>query len=589
MNRNISELLASWAAWRACVCQCCYASIAYGTPVVTLKFMYGIRFFTSRHGIKHTLHPSDTNVGDLYASTPSVLHSMPMPSMLNTLQELNIPPTESIPAVDDASPTVSASDPDPEVGVDAIALQFASNHPRPSHYGPFVRGDQKTSSNSFSQNTKRWCTKAELYSKMVSEDVPRVVYAAWLEAAKNITTIILQQYDADERTSHARMHCSHGTHHGIYSYNFFHDFGASPDAMVVLFSGTQARRVMALALRNTAPLVGGTVSLPALNTLFGIFDCIRGDDGNLHFRLLQSSPLHTTNLVMSMDLDNRKQCLMFIFFNSQIPSFGQPDPGAIGISGPALPARTTSTVTVYCMNNGTFSLQYQQCVTDPSQCPADFRGLLCQANPVRNFGNEQVLRAAIKRECSAIQSKFHTLLLESTRPADVQERRGGLRFKSTAWAESRKAESESDEHHRPCIQNALMHTLVSLGDYASAHMVDGQATLPEVTSRQMVLCVAECVGHSSVVLQSPYPIETQESACVSVIPTISSLQSLETASLFGHAHHFFGASVDFLALDTSRYHTRNGFRSTIIRRTWKNFSQNPRIWSLQFIVLCWGN
>ncbi|KAI5984834.1 hypothetical protein EDD15DRAFT_2200971 [Pisolithus albus] len=365
-----------------------------------------------------------------------------LPSMLNTLQELNIPPTESIPAVDNASPTVSASDPDPEVGVDAIALQFASNHPRLSHYEPFVRGDQKTSSNSFSQNTKRWCTKAELYSKMVSEDVPRVVYAAWLEAAKNIMTIILQH---------------HGTHHGIYLYNFFHDFGASPDAMVVLFSGTQARRVMALALRNTAPLVGGTVGLPALNTLFGIFDCIRGDDGNLHFRLLQSSPLHTTNLVMSMDIDNQKQCLMFIFFNSQIPSSGQPDPSAIRISGPALPARMTSTVTVYCMNNGMFLLlglvllRYRRrdlmedvpatsvLLTIFSPCNTDNALLIlrnalltsggfcmcycgCQANPVQNFGNEQVLRAAIKRERSAIQSKFHTLYQAS----GCKYKRGGV-------------------------------------------------------------------------------------------------------------------------------------------------------------------
>ncbi|KAI6006871.1 hypothetical protein EDD15DRAFT_2190548 [Pisolithus albus] len=326
----------------------------------------------------------------------------------------------------------------------------------------------------------------------------------------------------------------------------------------VLFSGTQARRVMALALRNTAPLVGGTVGPPALNTLFGIFNCIRGDDGNLRFRLLQSSPLHTTNLVTSMDLDNRKQCLMFIFFNSQIPSphcivarqmssLDNQIRGAIGISGPALPARTTSTVTVYCMNNGTFLLLglvllryrcrdlmedvpatsvlltiFSPCNTDNAllilrNALLTSRGFCmcycgCQANPVQNFGNEQVLRAAIKRECSAIRSKFRTLLLESTRPADVQERRGGLRFKSTAWAESRKAESESDERHRPRIQNALMRTLVSLGDYASAHMVDGQATLPEVTSRQMVLCIAECVRHSSVVLQSPYPIETQESA-----------------------------------------------------------------------------
>ncbi|KAI5982097.1 hypothetical protein EDD15DRAFT_2326704 [Pisolithus albus] len=39
-------------------------------------------------------------------------------------------------------------------------------------------------------------------------------------------------------------------------------------------------------------------------------------------------------------------------------------------------------------------------------------------NVFGNFGNEQVLRAAIKRECSAIRSKFRTLLLESTRPVD---------------------------------------------------------------------------------------------------------------------------------------------------------------------------
>ncbi|KIK12263.1 hypothetical protein PISMIDRAFT_18866 [Pisolithus microcarpus 441] len=39
-------------------------------------------------------------------------------------------------------------------------------------------------------------------------------------------------------------------------------------------------------------------------------------------------------------------------------------------------------------------------------------------NVFGNFGNKQVLRAAIKRECSAIRSKFRTLLLESTRPVD---------------------------------------------------------------------------------------------------------------------------------------------------------------------------
>ncbi|KAI6013382.1 hypothetical protein PISMIDRAFT_9512 [Pisolithus microcarpus 441] len=36
--------------------------------------------------------------------------------------------------------------------------------------------------------------------QMVSEDIPRVVYAAWLEAAKNIAKVIFQQYSADEQT-----------------------------------------------------------------------------------------------------------------------------------------------------------------------------------------------------------------------------------------------------------------------------------------------------------------------------------------------------------------------------------------------------
>ncbi|KAI6028999.1 hypothetical protein EDC04DRAFT_2898820 [Pisolithus marmoratus] len=46
---------------------------------------------------------------------------------------------------------------------------------------------------------------------------------------------------------------------------------------------------------------------------------------------------------------------------------------------------------------------------------ADMQGF---QNVFSNFGNEQVLHAAIKRECSALRSKFHTLLLESTRPVD---------------------------------------------------------------------------------------------------------------------------------------------------------------------------
>ncbi|KAI6018640.1 hypothetical protein PISMIDRAFT_12119 [Pisolithus microcarpus 441] len=52
---------------------------------------------------------------------------------------------------------------------------------------------------------------------------------------------------------------------------------------------------MALALHSTDLLVGGS-----LNMLFGIFNCVRSNDSNLHFCLLELSPPHTTNLVSSM-------------------------------------------------------------------------------------------------------------------------------------------------------------------------------------------------------------------------------------------------------------------------------------------------
>ncbi|KAI6095057.1 hypothetical protein F5141DRAFT_1068716 [Pisolithus sp. B1] len=54
---------------------------------------------------------------------------------------------------------------------------------------------------------------------------------------------------------------------------------------------------------------------------------------------------------------------------------------------------------------------------------------------VINFGNEQVLCAAIKRECSAIRSKFHTLLLESTRPVD---RKPCMTLEELTWMVLRK-------------------------------------------------------------------------------------------------------------------------------------------------------
>ncbi|KIK11471.1 hypothetical protein PISMIDRAFT_19498 [Pisolithus microcarpus 441] len=295
------------------------------------------------------MHSMPLNVMMMAEIFREMVHDLP--SVIDTLQEPKIPSNEPVTAPDNVVPTVSATDPDLEAGTDNVALQFASNHLTPlavlfgefgvhgwvalcnqlilkyttcigteslrafcqrrpediiefiqSEYEEMVREgrvDLEDEEIQIHGSSVRTCINVpgflRILVQMVSEDIPRVVYATWLEAAKNIAKVIFQQYSADERTDRACKLCARSTYHGIYSYNFFHDFGASKDTTAVLFTGTVARQSMALALRSTDPSVGGS-----LNTLFGIFDCIRGNDGNLHFHLLESSPPHTTNLVSSM-------------------------------------------------------------------------------------------------------------------------------------------------------------------------------------------------------------------------------------------------------------------------------------------------
>ncbi|KAI6019340.1 hypothetical protein PISMIDRAFT_10719 [Pisolithus microcarpus 441] len=278
-----------------------------------------------------------------------MVHNLPL--VIDTLQEPKIPSNEPITAPDNVVPTVSTTDPDLEAGTDNVALQFASNHltplavlfgefgvhgwvalcnrlilkytacigtellrafcqRRPEDIIEFIQSEYKEMVHEGRvdledeeiqiHGSSVW-TRINvpgflcILIQMVLEDIPRVVYATWLEVAKNIAKVIFQQYSANERTDRACKLCAHGTYHGIYSYNFFHDFGASKDMTAVLFTGTVARQSMALALRSTNPSVGGS-----LNTLFRIFDCICSNDGNLHFRLLELSPPHTMNLVSSM-------------------------------------------------------------------------------------------------------------------------------------------------------------------------------------------------------------------------------------------------------------------------------------------------
>ncbi|KAI6010071.1 hypothetical protein BKA83DRAFT_4503940 [Pisolithus microcarpus] len=259
------------------------------------------------HLLATELSNTDVGVDNQDASMSSALmHSTPLnammmaeifhemvhdlPSVIDTLQEPEIPSNEPVTMPDNVVPTVSTTDPDLEAGTDNVALQFASNHLNiiefiQSEYEEMVREgrvdleDEEIQIHGSSVQTRInvpgfLC----ILVQMVSEDIPCVVYAAWLEAAKNIAQL-----------------CACGTYHSIYSYNFFHDFGTSEDTTAVLFTGTVAWQSMALALCSTDPSVGGS-----LNTLFRIFDCVCGNDGNLHFRLLESSPPHTMNLVSSM-------------------------------------------------------------------------------------------------------------------------------------------------------------------------------------------------------------------------------------------------------------------------------------------------
>ncbi|KAI9456771.1 hypothetical protein HD554DRAFT_2317482 [Boletus coccyginus] len=131
--------------------------------------------------------------------------------------------------------------------------------------------------------------------RMITEDMQRVVYAAWLTAAKRIANIICQNSTGDP-SPQMQAFLSRGTYHGVHTYNFFHDLDASSDAPGKLFTGQQARNAIALALRTATPLVDEDTPL------FGIFDFVHGEDYILHYRLLQSSPSHTTNVVSSLVL-----------------------------------------------------------------------------------------------------------------------------------------------------------------------------------------------------------------------------------------------------------------------------------------------
>ncbi|KIK10851.1 hypothetical protein PISMIDRAFT_20024 [Pisolithus microcarpus 441] len=236
------------------------------------------------HLLATELSNTDVGVDDQDASTSSALmHSTPLnvmtmaeifremvhdlPSVIDTLQEPEIPSNEPVTAPDNVVPTVSATDPDLEAGTDNVALQFASNHLTPlaytarigteslrafrqrrpediiefiqSEYEEMVREGRVDLEDKEIQihGSSVW-TRINIPGflcilvQMVSEDIPHVVYATWLEAAKNIAKVIFQQYSADERTDRARKLCACGTYHGIYSYNFFHDFGTSEDTTV---------------------------------------------------------------------------------------------------------------------------------------------------------------------------------------------------------------------------------------------------------------------------------------------------------------------------------------------------------------------
>jgi hypothetical protein len=65
----------------------------------------------------------------------------------------------------------------------------------------------------------------------------RVVFAAWLVAAKSIASIICEDgtNNASEASRQAGSFFSHGTYHGISTYNFFNDLTASSSAPVRYF------------------------------------------------------------------------------------------------------------------------------------------------------------------------------------------------------------------------------------------------------------------------------------------------------------------------------------------------------------------
>ncbi|KAI6028032.1 hypothetical protein BKA83DRAFT_4490573 [Pisolithus microcarpus] len=164
------------------------------------------------HLLATELSNMGAEVGNLDASTSSVLmHSTPLnvmmmveifnkmghnlPSVINTLQEPEIPSNEPITMPDNVVPT------------------FTSNHLNiikfiQSKYEEMVcegRVDLKDEEIQI-HGSLVWIHInvpgfLHILIQMVSEDIPHVVYAAWPEAAKHIANIIFQQYSADKQTN----------------------------------------------------------------------------------------------------------------------------------------------------------------------------------------------------------------------------------------------------------------------------------------------------------------------------------------------------------------------------------------------------
>ncbi|KAI6012372.1 hypothetical protein EDC04DRAFT_2609498 [Pisolithus marmoratus] len=230
-----------------------------------------------------------------------------LPSVLDTLEESVALSIDPITVPDNVVATVSMNDPGLEGGIDNVALQFAASHliiaPLAVLFGGFgVDG--------WVMLCKRLVLKymacigiesLQAFHQKQPEDIIEFIQSEYEEMVHE-GSIIFEDGFLRVLVQMVHMILNHGTHHGIYSYNFFHDFGTSQDVMAILFTGNHAQQTMALALRNAIPFIGGTLHPYALDMLFGIFDCVCGNNGNLCFCLLESSHPHTTNVISSMVL-----------------------------------------------------------------------------------------------------------------------------------------------------------------------------------------------------------------------------------------------------------------------------------------------